>query len=707
MKRVGERGKGEWERITWDEALDTIANKMIEIRDKYGAKAVMCDLAGSSYAPSVSVNSGLESARFENLFGMTKPAGWFDDTGDPVSDFFTFNLTNAHDPRDMVNTNLLFIWGANPAESGLRDMKQINRARAKGVQMIVIGPLFDPTAAKADEFVSIRRATDAALALGMLQVIVEENLHDANYLRLHTVGPLLVRDDNGQLLREADITDGGSEDKFVAWGETEGEALVVESGDQDTPGVALEGAYIVEGVACKTAFQKLMEVVNSDYTPEKAAEITGVPVDKIRDLALRYVKAKPACIYNNHGLGRYFRGNLSFNAQKALASVCGYHGLAGGGVVRGGGSGGRHPAFNNAAVQKPTDASASAITFYDAMQALETGKPDPIKMWISIYRNPIQCCPNPKRFIDNIVPNVEFIVDSNIHMDWTAQYADIVLPDATILERITISDIQDHVVLSGPAIEPMYESRTMVWFWSEIAKRVGLGDHFQKSDEDYVRMMLDSQDPALEGITVEKLRDAGGMVRANYPENVPVYMGDMKFGTPTGRIEFYYERLVPFGEELPIYKPSLEAPDSPNADYPLQYFSIRKRYYMHTFMGDIPALKKLRGEPKLDINPIDAKSRDIVDDDWVEAYNDRGHVVMKARLTEMVPPGTVRTDHGPGPEEYKVGHYQEVTLPHAAPETRNLVHDLRYDLAPAAQKSMGGQADIISDVAVQVRKWNE
>jgi len=218
-------------------------------------------------------------------------------------------------------------------------------------------------------------------------------------------------------------------------------------------------------------------------------------------------------------------------------------------------------------------------------------------------------------------------------------------------------------------------------------------------------MMLDTEHPALKGITVEKLREAGGAIRANFPEDVPVFMGEFKYGTPTGRIEFYRERLVSLDQQLPIYTPSLEAPDSPNPAYPLGYISCRKRYYMQTIMGGVPVLKKLSGPPKLDINPVDAKARSIVDDDWVEAYNDRGNMVVLARLTEMVPPGVVRTDHGPQPDEFKAGHYNHLTLPHASPETINPVHDLRWELAPPAAKAFGGQADIIFDSAVEVRKW--
>ena len=219
---------------------------------------------------------------------------------------------------------------------------------------------------------------------------------------------------------------------------------------------------------------------------------------------------------------------------------------------------------------------------------------------------------------------------------------------------------------------------------------------------EYAKIALDSEDPSLEGITLEKLQEAGGIVRANVPTTP--YVSFQAPYTPTGKIELYCERLLPWDEQLAVYKPSIEAPESPNPAYPLQYFSCRKKFYMHTFMGDIPVLHKFTPEPWVDINPADAESRGINDGDVVEVFNDRGNMVLKALLNPMVPSGTVRTNHGPGPKEYKAGHYQMLNLPHATPETFNEVHDLRYRETAPWWKWAGGQADIIFDCAVEVRK---
>jgi anaerobic selenocysteine-containing dehydrogenase len=707
VKRAGARGAGKWEKISWEEALDTIAQKLIEVRDKLGSQAVLVNTGGSSVVPnSGTVNSGAAAQRFVNLFGATVSEGWSDDTGAQVADFFTHGQDwDRSDPRGMVNSNLILLWGCNPAESALRDMKFIGLAKRNGATLVDIGPIFDATAAKADSWIPVRPATDVALGMSMIQVIVAEGLHDEDYLRRYSVGPLLVRDDNGLLLREADITSGGSEEKFVAWDEASEQAMIVDQGQHDVPNtLALTGTFTVEGVACRPAFQKLVEFVNEQYTPEQAAEITAVPAESIRDLARRYALAKPACIYTNWGLGRYYHGNLSYRVQVVLAMMCGYLGKLGGGVHVGGGSEAEQVWFNTSVVHKPTDASSSGLTFDKVMQAIRTGDPYPIKMWICTFANPIHGVPNAHLWLEAI-PELDFIVNINVRLDWTAEYADIVLPDTTIFERMTVSAVQQHVVLSGPAIEPLFEARTTTWIWSELAKRVGLGEYFQHTDEDYIRMMLDSEDPSLEGITFEKLQEAGGLMRANVPREPYVALSAMYFDTPTGRMEFYSERLLPYDEELPIFKPSLEVPYSPQPEkYPLQFFSGRRRYYMQTMLGDISVLHKFVPEPLLDINPVDAEARGIKDGDMVEAFNDRGNMIVKAIVNPALPPGAVWTNHGPGPKEYQEGHYQHLTLPAYTEATSNPVHDIRWEQTRPWWKWAGGQADIIFDCAVEVRK---
>jgi molybdopterin-containing oxidoreductase family molybdopterin binding subunit len=428
-----------------------------------------------------------------------------------------------------------------------------------------------------------------------------------------------------------------------------------------------------------------------------------VPPETIRELATRYALAKPAAIYHNFG-DRYYHGNLARRAQMALGSVCGYLGESGGGVFLGGMNAGWFIGFNLAAVTNPTDAAVNVLQLQEAMEAIATGKPFPIKMWINKYRNPIHCCPNPQRWIQEVVPNLDFIVNINIRMDWTAEYADILLPDATIFERVTLGAVQDHVVLSGPAIEPLFEARTAHWIWSELARRVDLGEYFRQSEEDFLRTMLESTDAALEGITLEKLQESGGMLRANSPETPYVALAHKQFDTPTGRIEFYSERLTSYGEELPVFKPGLEIPIRQGSKYPLQLQTPHTRFYMQTDFGDLPVLKQFVPEPWLEINPEDADTRAVSDGNTVEVFNDRGGKILKAVLSSAVPVGVVKTHHGPGRKMYQEGHYQMLTLPWGAKATSNPVHELRYQLTRPWWKWAGGQADIISDCAVDVRK---
>jgi anaerobic selenocysteine-containing dehydrogenase len=706
FKRVGNRGEGKWQQITWDEALNTITQKMTEIRDKYGSQAILVGAGGSSVAPnSGMVNVGAMATRFANVFQATVSNGWTDDTGGEVSDFFmTGQDWDRSDARGMIHAKQIFIWGANPAESAMRDMKFVLMGKQNGATLVDIGPLFDATAAKADQWVPVASATDAALGLAMSQVIIAEGLYNADFVKKYTVGPLLVRDDNGLILREADVQSGGSKDRFAAWDEAKKQVVFSDKGKVDLPAtVALTGTYTVGGVACHTAFQMFMDSLNKDYTPEQAAVVTKVPADTIRDLARRYAGTKPTFIYTNWGLGRYYNGHLPYRALTLLAMLCGYLGQLGGGVHIGGGAEDGRVALNKAPVQKPTDSSSKGMDFDKVIGAIRTGQPYPIKMWIYQYQNPIHGIPNSHTWLDTI-PHLDFIVNINIRMDWSAEYADIVLPDATVFERSTLSAVQDHVVLTDAPIAPLFEARTETSLWSELGKRMGLGQYFQQTEEDYMRTMLDTKDPSIAGITLEKLRANGGLVRANVPQEPYVALSALRFDTPTGRIEFYSERLIQFKEQLPLYKPSLEVPPSPNNKYPMQFFTGRRRFYMQTNLGDIPVLHKFTPEPLLSINPTDAQARGINDGDWVQVLNDRGKVVLKAIISSVVPPGVVWTPHGPGPKEYKEGHYQLLTLAGYLPPAWNPVFDYRWQNTRAWWKWAGGQSDVIFDCAVQVSK---
>jgi len=214
MKRMGERGEGKWQRISWDEALDTIALRVREIGDRHGSGSVAWAMAGLGglFASSITGLAGASQGTF------ISPAGSGDAAG-PCADqvcygaylYYGESYTTHFD-----NPALCLVWGNNSAETEPFKWRRMRDAKERGARLVVIDPRFTTTASKADEYIPIRPGTDAALALGMMNVILGQGLYDTSFLTDYTVGPFLVRSDNGMFLREKDLSPGESE-KHIVW----------------------------------------------------------------------------------------------------------------------------------------------------------------------------------------------------------------------------------------------------------------------------------------------------------------------------------------------------------------------------------------------------------------------------------------------------------------------------------------------------------
>jgi len=653
LKRVGDRGEGKWQRITWDEAFDTIAAKLLEVKEKYGAESVKVIAASSSH---VGLLMGrLMAARFANVWGaggaFEPKSHWLADMRIPAASLLTLGDSGqSHRLQDLVHSKMVILWGGNPAETYFPEMRFILDAKDRGAKLVVIGPLFDATAAKADQWVPIRPATDAALAMAMIHVIIQEGLYDRDFVTRHTVGPFLVRGDSKLFMREGE--------DYCVWdliANAPFPADVVSS-------PALFGSFTVGGVICKPAFQVLAERA-AYYTPERAEGITGVPARTIRELALEYGRSKPSAIRMYYGMSRTLNSTLSSRAAITLAAITGNIGLAGGGasipqitpsIV-----------LNEQGVACPPGAQgvktlSGSRSSIRGWKQIREGIPYPIKVLFNSYRNDLQCDGHVEGY-QEIFKGIDLVVVMDIFMTRTPRYADIVLPEATIFERDDLVTATDYLQRMEKAIEPLYETKSAMEIWSEIARRVGLEKYFQYTPQDYMRVLLDSDHPSVSGISLERL-EKEKIVRGNVPFPPEIPFARKEFPTPSGRIEFYNELLVEFGQELPIHQETLESPRRSllAKQYPLTFLSAKVRATTHSVMANVDWMQEVSAEPMLDMNPVDAEKRGIKDGDLVVAFNDRGRVKLKARLNEAVPPGTVNVPHGWWPEQFVEGHYSDL-----------------------------------------------
>lgn len=663
LKRVGARGEGKWQRISWDEAYDTIASKLLEIKKEHGPQSVKIISGGSSCVGLI--NGRLVGARFANVWGAGgnfEGRGYTADGGMPSSSLMVLGDSGqGHDAEDHIHSKMVVLWGWNPAETSFRAMKHILDAKDHGAKLIVVGPLFDATAAKADLWIPVRMGADAALALGMMNVIFKEGLYDREFLTKYTVAPFLVRGDNDLFLR-------GEKGEYLVWDEKVGNAVSASA----TAACALQGDFTVAGIKCKTALQRLIERAK-EYPPEKAAEISGVPAQTIVSFAREYATSKPASIKMSDGMARTIHATIGCKAIITLGALTGNIGIPGGGASND--SGASPIELNNAGVSHPSGAPGvkalpNSPNAMRGWRLIREGKPYPIKALINFNQNAVQSYGQAKAYHE-IFEKIGFVVVGDIFMTYTAREADIVLPDATVYERddISVTD-RYYLVRMEKAIEPLYESSPTWQVWSELAQRLEMGQHFRNTPRQYIDILLSSKHPTIAGITRERL-EKEKIVRANVPPELPVPFADRKFPTPSGRVEFYVERQAKFGEALPVHKESLESPrTSPLAKkYPLSYISAKKRTTTQTIEANVDWMLELESEPHLEINPKDAAPRGIKNDDLVVLFNDRGKAKLKASLTERVPAGMVNVGHGWWPEHFVEGHYADPLHPIDDPNT--------------------------------------
>ncbi|MFC2070078.1 molybdopterin-dependent oxidoreductase [Chloroflexota bacterium] len=724
LKRAGKRGEGKWERITWEQALDEIADKLKRIREEYMPESVVVVPSGSS----TNFNYGTQSilgSRLQNLLQATDIKGTAMDSNTVFSNYFTLGSGGGTlaDPRTLLegNTKYMIVWGNNPVETAIRFWKYISEAQKKGAKLVDIGLAFDSTAQKADWWIPVNAGSDTALALAMISVIINEKLYDEEYVIKYTNGPFLVRADNGKLLRESDISSGGDPKKYVIWDTVSGQPRAIAPNTSEVSDLkpALLGTYEAEGIECRPAFQMLVDLANL-HPPKKVEEITGVSSENIGKLAREYAAVNPAAILISFGL-RYKNSGNTYRAIATLAAITGNVGIMGGGAILGqnsqGGLNAPKLAFNDVLSMHPNEASAKTISMTQAFKQIANGEPYPIKAAVIYGVNWVHTYPNPRRWLEEVFPNLDLIVVNDIFMTATAEYADYVLPDCTVFEREDIAvSYGGYIVYLEKAIEPMYECKPPIYFWSELAKRLGLGQYFDKTIDEWIELRLDSQDPSIAGIepplTLERLKKEK-MIRANVTREPHYPFPDKKFPTPSGRIEFYNEELIPTGDALPVFR---EGPESPRSDmakkYPLLFNTSNNKFFMHSMFANEPSiLKAYKMEPYLNINPKDAKERGIKEDDIVEVYNDRGSFKAKATINEIYPPGVINIPHGWWPKQFIEGHLANLPLPIAGLETRDEAREIYWSIAAkhggGFQLTFAYSPDMLSECLCEVKKGEE
>ena len=640
MKRVGKRGEGKFEQISWDEAISTIAENYQRILKEYGPEAIY-----NNYATGVNAkNIGGFLSRFINMNGGSlNRYGSYSSAQISAAMPWIYGKRDDNATSDIVNSKLVVLIGDNSSETKMAGagptFHYSHALEEGGAKVVVIDPRYSDTAAAlADQWIPIRPGTDAAMVDAMAYVMISEDLVDHEFLEKYTIGY-----------------------------------------DEDSMPEAAQGqnksykSYILgkgsDGVA---------------KTPAWAQEITGVPASTIENLAREIATTKPCAIFQGKGPQRQSNGEQTARAITMLAILSGNVGIHGGGT----GSDPDNNYISLGSVPTGDNPVKTAISMFKWIDAIDFGekltrtadgvrgkeKLDvPIKFIFNYAGN---CITNQNGDINHVhdvlqdESKCEFIVMWDLFLTDSAKYADILLPDAMSLEQPAVVTSEycgnmPYGIMSLASTTPKFERRTLYSCLSDLADKMGEKDEFTegRNEEEWLKVMYEEareKNPKLP--EYEQMLEQG--VYRQKDENHHVAFEDFRkdpdanpLKTPSGKIEIYSQALADnvsdweiaegdYISPLPVYCPGVEGYDDPHFEgFPLQLIGFHYKGRAHSSYGNVDILKQANPQ-EMWINPVDADPRGIEDGDMVSVFNDRGEVRIVAKVTQRIVPGVCAIPQG-------------------------------------------------------------
>ncbi|HWW24133.1 MAG TPA: molybdopterin-dependent oxidoreductase [Edaphobacter sp.] len=576
-----------FERITWDEALDEIAARLKRVTEEFGPESVL----PYSYAGTIGqLGYGSMDRRFFHRLGASQLDRTICATAGGTALKSVYGIKLGTTPQDFVHAGLIIAWGANIHGNNIHLWPFIEEARRNGARLVVIDPYKTRTAALADEHLVINPGTDAALALGLMHVILREGLEDREYIERCTTG----------------------------FAELKAHAL------------------------------------KPEHSPEKVEVTTGIAAETIVRLARDYAGSgrngrKPAAIRLNYGIQRSENGGTAARAVCMLPLLTGAWQRKGGGLQLS--TSGSFP-FNSDALELPELMKASqlgrparivnmsqlgrALTLEDA----GVGGP-PVKALFVYNSNPAAVAPNQNDVLRGMTRQDLFTVVHEQFFTDTADYADILLPAATFLETKDVQGAYGHLFaqVSQRAIEPLGEARNNVTIFGELARRMGFEEPcFDDREDELIDQALNTENPWFANITRQRLEHEG-----HIPLQLPVNDDGITlpfstaewFKTPSGRGE-----LTP----APVFTAPIESRAGATAEkYPLEFLPRKADNYMNSTFANLPGHQRMetRTAGILEMHATDALPRGIMEGDDVVVFNDRGKITLRAHVNGHVGKGVV------------------------------------------------------------------
>ncbi|MFI9509725.1 molybdopterin-dependent oxidoreductase [Nocardia sp. NPDC052566] len=553
MRRVGRKGEGKFERISWDEALDEIAERLTGVIAEHGGEAIW-PFHGTGSLGYIQGQEGYAGRRLFNSLGASLHEVTICSIAGTTGLRYTLGTAGGMDPEDFAKSKLIILWGTNPLTSGHHLWKFIQDS---GAYTVAIDPVRSRTAERCDEHLAPLPGTDAALAMGLLNVIVGLGAEDTEFIAEQTVG----------------------------WPE----------------------------------FRDRI----AEFTPERVAGITGLPVEQIVALGERIATTRPTAIRASQGMQRHAGGGMALRVLACLPGVTGDWAIPGGGLHY---STSGHYRLDDAELQRmdllPHPVRTLSMTRMG--EALLTTDDPPVHALFVIAANPVGSNPDQSKVIEGLSREDLFTVVLEHFPTDTVDYADIVLPATMQPEHLDVIAGYGHLYLvwNEPAVAPPGECLSTTETFRRLAQRMGLTEPaLYDSDEELARQLLKGHD-------IDRLR-AEGFLKV---EPGPV---------PAGKLEFVSARAAADGHDpLPTYTPPADPGDG------LVLISAASHYFLNSTFGANPELRRRAGESKIAIHPEDAAARGIADGAPILVSNARGSFEAFAEVSDRVRPGVAATPKG-------------------------------------------------------------
>lgn len=579
MERVGKKGEGKWRRISWDDALDKIASKLHKITEEHGSEAILPYSYSGNYG---AIGMSAAGNRFFNRAG----ASFLDRKVCTYAAYegleSLYGTYCGPDPEDTVFSDCFVSWGSNETASNVHGIKYINQGRDRGMKLLAVNPLRTPLCSQADVFLQPKPSTDSHLAVGIMKYIIEKEMVDHKFIETHT--------------KDYDL--------------------------------------LLKAIA-KVSFDEIETV-------------TGVPRALMFKFAKIYGESDKAIIRIGFGMQRNYNGARMSRNIAMINAITGNFGKIGNGVI-----------YDNVQPgaglnQKKAGAShlrpnpdARHINMTEIAKALDPVNPtahdkpiSPIKAVINYNGNMVAVAPDSNACIKGLMREDLFVVGHDFLMTDTLELCDIIVPSTTQFET---SDIVGdywgyYTQVCEKVIEPLGESKCNWTFFRELGQRMGYTDpEFQASNEDIIKELLDTDVDYYKGVTYERLF-AEKYVKLDIPKP---FLGDGKYNTPSGKIEFYSDRMKDAGYD-PVIDLGLPEDDMIPAEKALE-FRLLSPAIPQRVNSSFYNVKYIRNFPSYfaKINTQDAQAAGIKNNDKIRLANHRGEATYVAMVTDQVVSGTI------------------------------------------------------------------